>query len=179
MKRVFQMASGVFAAVPGVATLWKGLAIPPDRNVLFAVAAEVTGIGAILILLANRTSLKKLRPNVVTRIAIVLAIAWFVSAILYMALLAWCVVDHPQFGVVYFPLWSSGELANVITRADGRHEAVDRYGLDPVVIAIQKMPWYALTITDAVLLLTYVSVFVTLTVGFGILGFHAEGPRRR
>jgi len=174
MKKLFLAASGLFSAIPGLTIIWKGIGTPPGYEFLFGGIIEAFGALALIILLVNKTKLKRLTSRRATKFAIVLGTSCFISLVIYMLLFNLCVVVHPTHGTVYYPIWSGGHLTELIQRTGSRYAALDRYGSYPLTKAIQEMPGHPLPliVTTALLLLVYQAVFTTLATAFGILGFH-------
>jgi hypothetical protein len=171
MKRLFIGASGIFAATPGLAIILKGTGTPPEYNYLFGGVIEALGALSIIILWINKGKIKRLPIRKITRVAIILSVVCFASLILYIGLFKFCVISHPAHGTVYYPLWTSGRIAELVGRTGGRWEALDRYGITPIYNAISQMPAYAITITTALLLFVYQAIFTSLTIAFGLIGF--------
>lgn len=172
MNKLFLGISGLFASVPGFTIMWKGIGTPPGYSFLFGGAIEAFGSLALILLWMNRVKIKAIKPRKVVISAIILGVASFVSLVVYLTLHNLCVVSHPTHHTVFFPLWTTGELATLVARAGGRWSALDRYGYFGVFGAIKKMPFYALPVTAAVLLFFYQSIFTTLAIAFGLVGFH-------
>ena len=172
MKKLFLAASGLFAAIPGIAVIGKGIGTPPNYEILFGGVIEAFGTLSLLVLWANRNKLKKIKTPRITKLVIRLGVLSFISLIIYIGLFKYCVISHPTHDTAYFPLWTSGELAKYVERTGGRWAALERYGIYPIESAIQKMPPYAIIITTALLLFMYQMIFTSLTVAFGLLGFH-------
>lgn len=174
MKKLFRAASGVFGALPGVAIIVKGIGTPPDYNWLFGGVIEALGALSLILLFVNRMKIKRFSDRKVTRVAIILAIVFFASLICYTLLFEHCVVTHPARGTAYYPLCLDGEIAEMVESAGSRFEAIERYGIAGVVLAIGNMGGAALTLTTILLLSIYQAVFTSLTLAFGIAGFHEK-----
>ena len=172
MKKLFAAAAGIFGSVPGISILLSGLATPPGYGRIFGGIIEAFGVLAILLLMVNRSKLKRLTQPQVTLSAIVLCAASFCFLAGYFLLFNYCVVSHPIHGTVYYPLWNSGRALAIVEQAGGRYAAVDRYGFYPVEKAIQQAPNYPLqmVVTTSLLLLLYQGVFTSLTLAFGMIG---------
>src|SRR5262245_52375170 len=140
MKKLFQASSALFSAIPGLTIIWKGIGTPPGHAILFGGVIEALGVFSLIVLLVNKRKLKRLAGRKVTKIAIILMGVCFVSIVVYIILLDFCVITHPTHGTAYFPLWTSGEIAAKVARAGGRYAALDRYGNYSVVDSINKMP---------------------------------------
>jgi hypothetical protein len=172
MKKLFLAVSASFAAIPGFAVMWKGIGTPPDYSFLFGGVIEAFGSLALILLWMNRVKIKKAKSERIVRSAIILGVASFLSLVVYLALFNLCVVSHPTHHTVFFPLWTSGDLSKLVSNAGGRWAALDKFGHFGIYSAVNKMPFYALPVTSAVLLFFYQSVFATLAVAFGLVGFH-------
>ena len=82
MKKLFLAASGLFAAVPGLMIISKSIGTPPSYEHLFGGVIEAFGVLSLLILLVNKNKLKKVKPERITRLAIILGVTSFVSLII-------------------------------------------------------------------------------------------------
>jgi hypothetical protein len=171
MKKLLLALAGVFSAIPGVAVIQSGIGSPPSYKVLFGGVIEAFGAFSLLLLWINRKKIQRLAARRVTRVAVLLTVLCFVLISVYIALFAICVVEHRR-GTAYYPLWTSGKLADMVTRAGSRRAAIERYGIAAVSEAIDEMPGIATGLTTVVLLFLYQSIFTTLTIMFGLLGFY-------
>jgi hypothetical protein len=172
MKKLYLAISGVFAALPGFAIMWKGIGTPPDNGFLFGGVIEACGSLALILLWMNRVKIKRIEPRKIVKSTIILGAAGLLIIPVYLSLFNLCVISHPTHHTVYFPLWASGELDALVTKAGGRWSALDRYGYFGVYSAVQRMPFYALPVTSGILLFFYQSIFTTLAIAFGLVGFH-------
>ncbi|HKO97013.1 MAG TPA: hypothetical protein VJU86_08480 [Pyrinomonadaceae bacterium] len=174
MKNFFLALSGSFAAIPGVAIMVKGIGTPPGYAFMFGGIIEAFGSLALILLWLHRDKIQRIKPRRITKVSIILASVSFLSLVLYIVLFKLCVVSHPTHHTVLFPLWTSGELAKLVSAAGGRWAALDEFGWFGVYGAVEKMPSYAVPVTVAALLVCYQSVFTTLTIAFGLPGFHQQ-----
>jgi hypothetical protein len=172
IKKLFLAASALFAAVPGFAVMWKGIGTPPDYAYLFGGVIEAFGSLSLIILWANKNKIKRLSTKRITKLAIRLGVLAFLFLVLYIFLYSYCVKAHPTHDTVFYPLWTSGRLAELVKRAGGRWEALDKYGFWPIYNGINAMPTYARVITVSILLFVYQAIFSTLSLAFGLVGFH-------
>lgn len=172
MRRLFLAVSGMFAAVPGFAIMWKGIGTPPDYGFMFGGVIEAFGSLTLILLWMNRAKIKAGKPKTIIVTTIVLGIASFISLTTYLVLYSFCIISHPQHHIVFFPLWSSGDLSILITEAGGRYKALDQFGYSSVYGAVQDMPFYAIPVTAAVLLFFYQAIFTPLAAAFSLVGFH-------
>jgi hypothetical protein len=189
VRRVFIAATGALGLVPGAATIAKGLVTPPQGRLLFGGFVEAIGAGIIILLWINRKEFSQVAKSTLTRRVVVLTLCSFACLIAYLGIYDWCVVTHPEFGTVMFPLWSTGDLSVAIDKAGGRWAALDQYGTYAIVTDIQKSSSIAWAITIGVMLLLYQGVFSFFTVAFGLLAAREEAaslsrgktisPRRR
>src|SRR5437763_9234593 len=114
MKNTFLAASGVFAAIPGVAILVFGLGTPPGYSKLFGAVIEAIGALVILLLLSGKAKIRRLPTRWVFKVAVILVAVCFSLLILYLQLAAFCVVTDPIHGTVYYPLWTNGHLKQMV-----------------------------------------------------------------
>ena len=174
MKQLFLAATAVFGVVPGLAIIGKGIGAPPEMNFLFGGVVEAFGALALIILWVNKDKIVKLPTVKVTRWAVALGLLCFIFIVVYVIIYSYCVVKHEDSGTAYYPLWMTGDIAKMVEKAGSRQAAIDDYGIDAVKEKINKMSPFALSITSTVLLLIYQSVFTSLTIAFGLLGFHKK-----
>lgn len=174
MKKFFLTATGLFAVVPGLGIILKGLGTPPGYAFIFGGIIEALGALSLILLYTNRKAIKKLRPARITKTAIRLCVVSAVSLLMYIALFSFCVVGDPIRHYVYYPIWTAGEVAEMIDTAGGRYKALQDNGFTAVYRGIREMPYYplAISITSAVLLFFYQAIFTSLAVAFGLIGIH-------
>ena len=174
MKKFFLAATGLFAVVPGVGIILKGLGTPPGYALIFGGIIEALGALSLILLYTNRKAIKKLRPARITKTAIWLCIASAVSLLVYIGLFSFCVVGDSIRHYVYYPLWTTGEVAEMINSAGGRYKALQENGFTAVYRGIREMPYYplAISITSGMLLFFYQAIFTSLAVAFGLIGIH-------
>jgi hypothetical protein len=175
MKKFLLAVAGVFGAIPGLTVIQSGIGAPPGYKVLFGGVIEAFGTLSLLLLWINRKKIKRLSARRVTKRALALASLCFAFIAVYITLFNYCVVAH-QRGTAYYPLWTSGKIADMVTRAGSRRAAIERYGIAAVDQAIDEMPGVPLELTAVVLLFLYQGIFTTLSVLFGLLGFY-EGKQ--
>jgi len=178
LKKLFVATSGIFAAVPGIAVILKGVGTPPEYALMFGGVIEAFGSLAFLILLINKGAIKKLERGTVTKWAIGLGVVCFMSLSVYVWLYRLCVVPFGADTYFYFPLWADGELARLVANAGSRSGAIEMYGPATVYEALEQMSSLSFALTTVTLLLVYQAVFTSLTVAFGLLGFYAEDGTR-
>src|SRR5262249_27156988 len=140
-------------------------------QLLFGGAVEAFGALGLLTIWMNRGRLRTLNTRRVTHLIVALASTAFVSLLIYLSLLSLCVIDVPGRTEVVFPLWTTGEMSQMIATAGSRGAAVDRYGSGAVEAAIRKMPGVLLTASIILLLVVYQTVFTSLTVAFGLAAY--------
>lgn len=177
MKKLFLAASGLFAAIPGLVILQTGLGTPPGNGykMLFGGTIEAFGALTLLLLWVNRKSIRRMRPRRLTKWALAAVVVCFVTIALYVAIYSLCVQRNEKWrGIVYFPLWLSGEVAEMVDEKGGRNAAIDEYGPRDVSEAINRMPGvgFALPLTTILHLLLYQFIFTSLAGAFGLLGIH-------
>jgi amino acid transporter len=174
MKKLFAAASALFGSIPGFAVMWRGIGVPPDYSLLFGGIIECLGVLALIVLLVNRKRIKKLTDRSVTKTAILLTTSAVLCLAVYLYLLQLCVVSHPTHGTIYFPLWTSGHITQIIESTGGRYAALDKYGNHSVANAVRQMPGYpmAIAFTTIILMVLYQAIFTCLTVAFGMIGLH-------
>src|SRR5438105_1728627 len=150
MKKLLLAIAGIFGAIPGLTVIQSGIGAPPGYKLLFGGVIEAFGTLSLLVLWVNRKKIKRHAARRVTKWAIALAALCFVCIALYISLFSFCVVAHKR-GTAYYPLWTSGNIADMVARAGSRKAAIARYGIAEVVQAIDSMPSIALGLTTIVL----------------------------
>lgn len=177
MKVLFLALSAAFAALPGVAVIASGLGTPPGTGyrLLFGGVIEAFGALALLILWVNQNKLRRRSKRKITRAAVIAGLLCLVFIGAYVLVFRRTVVEHER-GTVYYPLWLSGNVERMVERAGSRESAIERYGLGGVKNAIDEMGSLPLALTSLLLLLLYQGIFTSLTVAFGMPGFHMQQP---
>ena len=150
----------------------------PGKQVLFGALVETFGVLALLLLYVNREKLRNTSKGVITVIGIACGFIALACLVTYMALLPHCVLtsevveewNYP----VYFPLWLTGEAQRVVDDAGGRQGALDDAGPGAIEPLLKKMPnsLVAYGITTTLFLLLFLGFFTSVTVAFGVPGFH-------
>jgi|WetSurMetagenome_2_1015567.scaffolds.fasta_scaffold371903_1 hypothetical protein len=172
MKKLFISASCVFGVIPGIAVIKSGLGAPPGYDILFGGIIETLGALSILVLWLNKNRIIKIALHKKNKIVYILGILSFLFIINYLFIFNHCVIRDENRGTLYFPLWTSGELSEMIEKQGTRQNVIIKYGIDSVRDAINKMSDTALTFTTVILLFFYQLIFTSLTIVFGILGLY-------
>jgi hypothetical protein len=170
MHRLFLAASSLFAAIPGVAVLLTGAGVPPGSKALFGGTLEVFGALTILILWVNRSRIRRLKQQAVTKYSILLAGGAFVALAVYVVLIGYCVAQAPGRTPVFFPLMVSDSIAGMVDAAGSRDATLPLYGSEEVREVIHESAPVALGITTVLLLLLYLIPFISIAAAFGIVG---------
>ncbi|MES2111862.1 MAG: hypothetical protein V4577_24100 [Bacteroidota bacterium] len=166
----FTVAAGVFAVVPGLATLISKVGVPPDSSsTLFSAVIESLGVLTLMILWLNKGRIQKKSEQKVTNLSIGGIVFFLVSLFSYIFLYNYLIEDVPNSRPLYFPLWAQGELKTDLVKYGTRNELITQFGRDDVAKLIQESSKQALSITTLVLLFLYQLIFVPLTFSFGIL----------
>ena len=173
MKNLLSALSGIFSTIPGLAVIASGIGVPPSYQILFGGVIEALGVLALLILWVNREALRKESRRKITTWAVILGSTSLLLICLYIIAYNHCVVTVGDRALVYYPLWLTGEGAAQIARVGGRVAAVSYYGSGGVQAIVDTMGT-ALNVTTALLLFLYQAIFTSLTLAFGVAGFHIE-----
>jgi len=80
------------------------------------------------------------------------------------------VVEVEGSDAVFFPLWTSGELKESLSKMGSREELINQWGRDDVYKVIQSSSKAPLLITTLLMLFIYQLAFLSLTFSFGLLG---------
>jgi hypothetical protein len=174
MRKLFLAVSGLFSLIPGIAVMIKVLGSPPDHNISFGAVIEVFGTLSLLVLFMNKPRIVDSPVVKITRWVILLAALSIITLVIYIALFNFCVVSVKDRGTVYYPVYTSGNVAIMIERAGSRSAAIERYGIDAVTEAVNEMPGIPIALTTILLLLVYLLIFTPLVLAFGFLGIRQE-----
>jgi len=168
MKKALLAAASAFACVPGLAAIISGLGAPPNAGVWFGGIATSMGVLTILLIMLRSADLSRVPTRTVTRWSIILLGVGVVAFVAYTLLFDWCVVSHPAYGAVVYPLWTTGDLAKLVTQAGGRWNALDRYGTAGIDAAIQKSSSIIWAFTIGSFIVCYSTLIVCLTAAFAL-----------
>jgi hypothetical protein len=170
MKQLLTATAALFGLLPGIAIIRSGLGVPPGRGreLLYGGVIEAIGIITLLVLKINSSAIKEFSRSVITMSTAVTAALALCALLLYTSLFGHCVVTQEPRGTVFFPLWTSGEIDEIVTRAGGRAAAIEAYGRYAIYDAVERSGDLPVIITDASLLTIYVALFTLLTLASGI-----------
>jgi hypothetical protein len=172
LRSILLAASGLFFSVPGLAAILKGLGAPPGYQAVFGGFVEALGALSMVLLILRRDKLREMALGRATKTSLVLCASSLFSLLVYLFLFNFCIVTHPTHGTVFFPLWTSGHLSEIVSRAGSRYAALDRYGTFPITSAVRNMWGYPLpmVVTVGSLLLSYQAIFTTLAIALAVVG---------
>jgi hypothetical protein len=170
LNTLFIAASGVFAALPGVSIIITNLGIPPEESkLLYGGLVETFSVLAFLVLWLNKKKIRRVNQKRITKISILLIITSLIFIIIYYLLFNSVVIKTPMYDAVFFPLFSQGELSELLTEYT-KQELVIHYGIDYVNPIINSSSSFQLVITTIILIINYLLIFVNLISAFCILG---------
>jgi hypothetical protein len=172
-KRPLLGITCVFASALGVVIIQDLLGVPPGfgYSLLFGIVTEIFGVLTFALLWINRPELIKIRRSKITKISILMGMLCFALITLYIPLFHHCVVGDDIRGAAYYPLWTSGELKDMVAEAGGRYDAVVKYGTDGIDEEANKLP-FAMTFTTIVLIAVHQAIFTLLITIFSLLSFY-------
>jgi len=177
MKKILLTGSAAFACIPGLAAIISGLGAPPNAGVWFGGVGTMIGVFAIL---AVTLYSEKLAHVPIRRLSIWSALTLgfaILSLTTYAALFDWCVVNHPAYGTVVYPLWTSNNLAKMIEQAGGRWNALDRYGTYAIDVEIRKSSSAVWALTIGTFVVFYSAWIGLFSAAFALLAVRLEGRR--
>jgi hypothetical protein len=181
MIKVIKAAAAVFAALPGVAALLAGLGSPPDMAIVFGSMSTIAGVITVLVLYVRRHRISRLSQVKLRNVAIATFCALVLVVLAYMAIFEPCCVmgtrdENIQYGRVFFPLWTTGDLNQRIDAVGGRKAFVDRYLAKSAVQQLDKMPGIALArlTTTTILLILFCLIPILATCSFGVLALYLQ-----
>jgi hypothetical protein len=173
MRHLFLVLYALWYTIPGIATLVNILGVPQGWKYVFVGVAEALGVFALLVLCDIREKIRAIPSSKVIFCAVILIILFVVFITSYIWLFDLCVVHHDR-GTVYFPIWLDGRIADMVNKSGGRPAAITKYGLDAVRQAIEQNASNSLGFTTIILFVIYQTMFTSLGVAFGLLGFHKK-----
>lgn len=153
------VVAGMAALLPGTVTLSTGLGVPPNQLAAFSLVAFLVPGLTVAGVFAGRFRVRAIDPQTTRRLTTGLLTVAAAVLIAYSSIYNFCVVDHfsgPD--AVYFPLWTTGQAAEMVARAGGRFAAIERYGPAALVDAVARMPPEAMLLTNVGLVLLYATV---------------------
>ena len=178
LGNVFSGISAVFALIPGMAILTTSLGVPPGASkVVFGATIEAVCVLTLLILWVNKKNVKRIALNSINKYAVLAGGAFVALFILYSFLYGYYVEEVPHTASILFPLWPNGELAEGLQTHGSRMNLIEAWGRDDVYKVIQGSSSAAIQVTTMLFLLVYMGIFLTLTIGFGMLGIKAMGNK--
>jgi hypothetical protein len=181
MKTLFAGLTASLLSLPGIAIMISGLGTPPGRSVLFGGIMEAAGVLILALLLLNRKRIKQKSPGSITWLAAGCFLFFLFSLYAYWAQHEYCLVtstkqNYAEYGPVYYPLITNGQIEKDIETHGSRRAVVDRYGPRAVAEDLNKMPGIerARLTTDFILSISYQLVFSFLAGTFGLIGIYLE-----
>jgi hypothetical protein len=173
MKRVLDVASSTFAAIPGLAVIATGLGVPPNQKLLFGGVMQAFGTATLLLMWLSGGRIKRISRSAATKWTAIGLIAFVAFLSCYIILLNNCVIVHPDRGTVYYPLWTAGTARGMIVSAGSRYGAIEKYGRAAVEDAVQENSTL-LSATTCLLILIYQGIFSSATAVFGVLALAVQ-----
>jgi hypothetical protein len=156
-SRLSAAVACILALAPPVFVWISGFGVPPELRyeLIFPAVVGICTILWMLCLWVTGNDASQFRAPV--RSALVLIATALASLMTYIGVFEYCVQRHPTHGTVYFPLWTSGRLSDIVRAAGGRWQALDRYGEYAVQSTIAQMPPFAIAATTTLLLVLLVA----------------------
>lgn len=175
MVKVFKWATSTFALLPGLAVIATNLGTPPGlSHYLVGGIIEACGAFTLLVLNGKKRALGQMQAKKVERLAIFYFVLFFVALISYIFIYQTQVVYHSKYdSTILFPFWYNEDVQFMMSQAGSKYEAIDRYGPEAVLQAINSSKMY-IVITLLFFIIIYTMVFEFLTLGFGIIGSKVE-----
>jgi hypothetical protein len=174
MKWALLVAASTFACVPGLVTIIAGFGAPPNTGAWFGGIATSVGVLTVLLAMMRSAEISRVSSRRITHWSLALLGASLLALFVYVVLFDWCVVSHPAYGAIVYPLWATGDLAKLISHAGGRWEALDRYGtagIDAAISTSSSIVW-ALTISS--LIVCYSGLVMCMTAAFALPAARVE-----
>lgn len=174
MKKLFGSAAAVFASIPGLTIMISEAGAPPSRELFFGAVIEAVCVLLLLSLWVKRQSIKEMDHSLVVKYSLSTGVAFFALLLTYVMLFQICVVEHHVRGIVYYPIKTSGDIANFIAQYGSRLAVIEGLGHSGAIVSLNKMAniQFWLGLTTAILLTLSTTAFACLTAAFALIGFH-------
>lgn len=185
LSNALKVVLSTLANVPGAMRIATGLGTIPGYEAMQDGLAAALGSAGILLLWSMRSKIRRCSSR---RVIVGLgcgACAWLGLFVVYRALFANCVVSYMEGKTrlsVLLPAYISDEskLGRLITRCQGRFEALDTYGASEVNALIKQLPGALTSLSDISLLLLYEALLTSITCAVVALAIRAtaDAPKR-
>ncbi|TRX47264.1 hypothetical protein FNH22_30210 [Fulvivirga sp. M361] len=180
LGNVFSGISATFALIPGMTILITKLGVPPGASqVVFGASIESVCALTLLMLWVNKQKIKRLPSQRITKYAVILGITFVLMFVSYLFLYGYYVEEIPHTADLLFPIWPNGELQEGLQMHGSHMKLVEAWGRDDVYKVIQSSSSLTIQLTVILFLLNYMGIFMSLTMGFGILGIKIASATKK
>ena len=170
MKNFFLAISSIFAALPGIGSMIYAIGVPESKSkILFGAIVQVFGCLSLVYLWFNRNNIFSYPHNKVNKVFIIFFISSLILVFIYLFLFKSNTFEFDNETIIK-PLYYNSEIINEINSNGSFEKFVDELGFDKVNNKLQEKENLSITITYIIFLLIYLTIFVLLTLCFGILG---------
>lgn len=178
MKRLFATLSAILAVTPGLTIILLGIGVPPQSKGLLGGITEAIGGIVLLIVYVNRKRIVRLSKSKLNRAVGMLILISICSVGLYILLLKHCVIIHPTHHSIYFPIVTTGRMAQIIDSVGSRYRALDIYGHHSISTEMLSMPAYGflISLTTLLFVLLQQGIANTLVAAFALLATYEHMP---
>jgi hypothetical protein len=133
LSNFLSIASAVFAVIPGITVLLSNVGVPPNSSkALFGGVIEALGVVMLMMLWLNKNWIIKADIAKVNKLSFAAIVVFIVSLFSYIFLYNYLVVEVEGSDAVFFPLWTSGELKESLSKMGSREELINQWGRDDV-----------------------------------------------
>lgn len=173
----FKWLSGLVALIPGLIILQKGLALPPGFSpLLLAALVEISCCFVVAIAWLNEKSVGRLNLTKLNRSVLLTALAFIVCLFCYLILLSLTTINSPSWGkLMSIPLWESG----MIIGEGGFQNYYNKYGVDELTYLLQTKYKGPVLITEVIVYINFILIFVFLTLTFTLLWLRHEAKEKK
>lgn len=178
LDSLFRWASGAVALIPGLTVIISNLGVPPGMSAsLYGGMIESIGALTFLLLFINKEKIKTCSLARINMTAISFFVFFIFCIISYVALYNSQVAYSEKYDIsILFPFGGANELRYMIDQAGSKAKAIDNYGRQAVIDAIEKSKW-TVEMTKIFFSIVYLLIFESLVISFGILGFKGAGDQ--
>lgn len=179
MKTFFLAVSAAFAALPGISSMIYAFGVPDSESkLLFGAIVEVFGCLSLAYILINRKKILSYPDKKVNRIFIIFSVSGLILVFTYLFLFKNYTFEFDNETIIK-PFYYNSDIINEINSNGSFENFVDELGFDSAKNKLMEKENLSITITYLIFLLIYLTIFVFLTVCFGILGIRITGTENK
>lgn len=172
IQALYKWCSATVALVPGAAIIMTNLGTPPGMSkLLLGGIVEACGAFTLLLIVTNQQKIKNIAEGKISRATVITFICFLCCLLGYIYLFNSKNIYSSKYDeTVFFPLWYSGDLKDLVESGKGELGAINTSGIQSIRDAIIKTE-RIMNISLVIFTLIYISAFELLIVSFGLLGY--------